>query len=113
MSSIQKPIDDIINHIRKAETEALKRDIKINQIIIDEDLAITNNLYFKSFNRSIKTAAPMIFGLAVDYQKNLKEEGYNFIIGYNPRLDEKQKTLADYTTTELLEELQRRNEENE
>lgn len=113
MSSIQKPIGDIIDHIRKAETEALKRDIKINQIIIDEDLAITNNLYFKSFNRSIKTAAPMIFGLAVDYQKNLKEEGYNFIIGHNPRLDEKQKTLADYTTTELLEELQRRNEENE
>ncbi len=40
-------IKDIYEHIRKAETEAVIRNIKANQIIIDKDLAITNNLYIQ------------------------------------------------------------------
>lgn len=40
-------IKDIYEHIRKAETEAIIRNIEANQIIIDKDLAITNNLYIQ------------------------------------------------------------------
>lgn len=110
MSSIQKIAEDIVDHIYSAYLEAIKREIKINQIIIDQGLAITNHIYFKNVTGIITTMHPMILGLAVVYQENLAKDGYNFIIGYNPRLDEKPKTLADYTTAELLEELQRRNE---
>ena len=106
-------IKDIYDHICKAETEAIIRNIKANQIIIDKGLAITNNLYIQGIDEELKEINPMVLGLAIVYQENLAKDGYNFIIGYNPRLDEKPKTLADYTTRELLEELQRRNEEDD
>lgn len=102
-------IKDIYDHIRKAETEALKRKIKINQIIIDKDLAITNNLYIQGIDEQSKKINPMILGLAIDYQENLrKDDGYNFIIGYNERIDTKNKDiriLANFTKEELLQEL--------
>lgn len=113
MSNIQKIAEDIVGHIYSAYLEAIKSEIKINQIIIDEDLAKTNHIYFKNVNGSIMSIHPMILGLAITYKKNLKKDGYNFIMCFNPTLDKKPKTLADYTTAELLEELQRRNEENE
>lgn len=103
-------IKDIIDHINKAKLEAIIRNIKANQIIIDRGLAITNHIYFTNVDGSMCDCEPMMLGLAVVYQENLAKDGYNFIIGYNPRLDKKPKTLSDYTTTELLEELQRRNE---
>lgn len=106
-------IKDIYEHIRKAETEAVIRNIKANQIIIDKGLAITNHIYFTNVDGSMCDYNPMVLGLAIVYQENLAKDGYNFIIGYNPKLDEKPKTLADYTTRELLEELQRRNEEDD
>ena len=110
---MKKIIEDVLDHIYKAKMEAIKRNIEVNQVNIDEDLAMTNHLYFPNVDGSISETNPMIFGLAINYVKNLRKDGYNFVVGYNPRLDEKQKTLADYTTKELLEELQRRNEENE
>lgn len=106
-------IEDIYDHIYKAYNEAIIRNIKANQIIIDRDLAITNHIYFNNVDGSICDCKPMMLGLAIVYQENLAKDGYNFIIGYNPRVDEKPKTLADYTIAELLEELQRRNEEDD
>ena len=106
-------IKDIYEHIRKAETEAVIRNIKANQIIIDKDLAITNNLYIQGIDENLKEINPMVLGLTIVYQENLAKDGYNFIMSYNPRLEQKIKTLADYTTRELLEELQRRNEEDD
>lgn len=106
-------IEDIYDHIYKAYNESIKRNIKANQIIIDRDLAITNHIYFKNIDGGMCDYNPMIFGLAIDYDKNLRKDGYNFVIGYNSRLDKKPKTLEDYTTAELLEELQRRNEEDD
>lgn len=101
-------IEDIIDHINKAKLEAIKRNIKINQIIIDKDLAMTNHIYFKNVDGNISEANPMILGLSIKYQENLKQDGYNFIIDYNENLDKKPKTLADYTEEELLQELLRR-----
>ena len=104
-------IEDIYEHIYKAHEEAIKRNIKVNQLIIDKGLAITNNLYFTNVDGSMCHYNPRVLGLTIVYQENLAKDGYNFIMNFNPRLDEKPKTLADYTTRELLEELQRRNEE--
>lgn len=106
-------IKDIYDHICRAKTEAIIKNIKANQIIIDKGLAITNHIYFTNVDGSMCDYNPMVLGLAIVYQENLAKDGYNFIMSYNPRLDEKPKTLADYTTRELLEELQRRNEEDD
>ena len=106
-------IKDIYDHICRAKTEAIKRNIEANQIIIDKGLAITNHIYFTNVDGSMCDCEPMMLGLAIVYQENLAKDGYNFIMNFNPRLDEKPKTLADYTTRELLEELQRRNEEDD
>lgn len=68
-------VDNIIDHIRKAQIEAQKQHFKANIIIIDTDLAEMNNLYAPTFY------PPMIMGLEVKYQNNLtKDYGVNFII---------------------------------
>lgn len=100
--------NDIYEHIHEAYNEAIKRNIKVNQIIIDKGLAITNNLYFTNFDGSINESNPMMLGLPIVYQENLSKDGYNFILSYNPKLEQKTKTLADYTIQELFEELQKR-----
>lgn len=106
-------IKDIYDHICRAKKEAIIKNIKANQIIIDKGLAITNHIYFTNVDGSMCDYKPMMLGLAIVYQENLAKDGYNFIMSYNPRLEPKTKTLADYTTRELLEELQRRNEEDD
>lgn len=73
-------IDNIIEHIRKAELEAQKQHFKANTIIIDTDLARTNEIYFPTKD-SYTICPSMIMGLAVQYQNNLTHEfGVNFII---------------------------------
>ena len=68
-------IDNIIDHIRKAQIEAQKQHFKANIIIIDTDLAQMNNLYAPTFY------PPMIMGLEVKYVHNLtKDYGINFAI---------------------------------
>ena len=47
-------IKDIYDHICRAETEAIIRNIKANQIIIDKGLAITNNLYIQGIDEELK-----------------------------------------------------------
>lgn len=73
-------VDNIIDHIRKAQIEAQKQHFKANTIIIDTDLARTNEIYFPT--KDGYTICPsMIMGLAVQYQNNLTHEfGVNFII---------------------------------
>lgn len=73
--------NDIFEHIRKARIEALNREIKANMIIIDRDLAITNELYISDNVCLCGIVRPMILGLEVEYQKDLtKDFGFNFII---------------------------------
>ena len=66
-------IDNIIEHIRKAQLEAQKQHFKANIIIIDSDLAMINN-FCPDYPR-------MIMGLEVKYIHNLTQDyGINFAI---------------------------------
>lgn len=66
-------VENIIEHIRKAQIEAQKQHFKANTIIIDSDLAMINNF--------CPNYPKMIMGLEVKYQRNLtKEFGINFAI---------------------------------
>lgn len=67
-------VEDIIEHIRKAQLEAQKQHFKANTIIIDTELAMINNLSCPNYPR-------MIMGLEVKYQYNLAQDyGINFAI---------------------------------
>ena len=73
-------IDNIIDHIRKAQIEAQKQHFKANTIIIDTDLARANEIYFPTRN-GYAICPSMIMGLAIHYQNNLTHDyGVNFII---------------------------------
>ena len=67
-------IENILDHIRKAINESYKQYIKANTIIIDKDLAMTNNLFNSNY-------PAFIFGLKVQYKEDLaKDFGYNFAL---------------------------------
>lgn len=73
-------IDNIIEHIRKAELEARKQHFKANTIIIDTELAKMNGIYSPSFD-GYSVYPPMIMGLEVKYVNNLtKDYSVNFIV---------------------------------
>lgn len=73
-------IDNIIDHIRKAQIEAQKQHFKANIIIIDTDLARMNEIYFPTRD-GYAICPSMIMGLAIQYKNNLSHDyGVNFII---------------------------------
>lgn len=74
-------IKDLYEHIQKARCEAQKRHIKANMIVIDEELAHTEKLIIPNSSFSYLELPPMIFGLEIKYQKNLKNDyESNFVI---------------------------------
>lgn len=85
-------ISNIYEHIRKAKIQAEKDYIKANTIIIDKDIAKTNNLFYNG-----GMYPPMIMGLKVVYSKNLPDN-VNFIISEGNQVKsefEKFKQLKD------------------
>lgn len=91
-------IDNIIDHIRKAQVEAQKQHFKANTIIIDTELAQMNDLYAPTFE-GYSVYPPMIMGLEVKYQTNLtKDYGVNFIL------------TETHTTNDELSKLRKENE---
>lgn len=110
-TSLAKFEEALITHIQKAQRLTLKKNIKANEIIIDEDLAIINKFAYISIDGSIHQSNTMICGLKVAYEKDLaKDFGYNFILTETTEPQEP-KTLQDYTDEELLKELLRRKEQ--
>lgn len=99
-------IDNIMEHIYKAQIEARKQHIKANTIIIDEELARTENLLIDNY-----IIPPMIMGLEVKYLKHLtKDYGFNFMLADSPTMQDKIKNLElenDYLRAKLkrIEEL--------
>ena len=84
-----KVTNDIVEHIRKAEHEAAMRDFKANMVIIDQDLAISQGFY-----SGLNLYPPMVFGLEVQYAKNLvKDLGANFIISRGDTVEDRIKKL--------------------
>lgn len=91
-------INNIIDHIRKAQIEAQKQHFKANTIIIDTELARMNEVYAPSFD-GYQICPPMIMGLEVKYQNNLtKDYGVNFIL------------TKTFTQNDELSELRKENE---
>ena len=100
--------NNILEHIADGIRYARAKQIKENTIILDKGIAIVNDLYFVE-NSAILHSKPMIMGLEVKYQTNLRNDfGCNFIIGTKANEEEKPKTLSDYTIEELLDEIKKR-----
>lgn len=100
-------IDNIIDHIQIAIEEAYKREIKVNTIIIDREIAYMNHFYINT-GIGYGEVPDAIFGLRVVYA-NLKPYDANFVL--LERKESEQKELQDYTNEELLQELLRREQE--
>ena len=105
---------NIIEHIKKAEKYMLKDHIKAHTIIIDKDVAKVNGFAFISAPRVATEVPTMFLGLKVYYEKNLSDKvgiPCNFVITEKELEPQKEKTLSDYTTDELLDEIRRRTNE--
>ena len=74
---------NIYEHIRKARVEAQRQFIAANTIIIDREIAYTNNLFVQD-NNIISEYPPMIFGMKVLYDNNLPNNA-NFVITQTPK----------------------------
>ncbi|MCR4661661.1 MAG: hypothetical protein K5765_06670 [Clostridia bacterium] len=72
---MNEQINNIIDHIRKAHEEALKKGIETNAIIIDRDIAYCNNLYIDNC-----VINPMILGLKISYSATPLPLNSNFIL---------------------------------
>lgn len=102
---------DLLEHINRCRMEALKKHIEANLIVIDKDVAITNSIYYPT-EYGVNYIPPMIMGMRVDYEKNLRDEyGFNFVISESHL--EPKPTIRDFSTDELLEELRRRTKYDE
>lgn len=104
-------VDNIVSHIEKAREEAIRKLIIANTIIIDEEIAMVNGIYFPYEIGGVKGYSqikPMICGLNVIYKRNMaKEFGFNFAIFKQE--EQKHKTsLSEYSTKELLDEIESR-----
>ena len=72
----------LVEHINAAIREGLKRGIKMNTLIIDEELAATRGFLVKSY-QSITEVPPMMLGMATIYssKKDLPED-VEFMLTY-------------------------------
>ena len=106
-------MDNLIDHIQKAQEQALIHNIKINSILIDKGIAISNGFYDYG-SGIISKISPMVLGLNVVYINNLKDKGVNFALCYIERKEENKMkeikperlVIFDYLTKVLRKELE-------
>lgn len=104
---------DILEHMYKVREYAIYKNIKEAMIIVDRDVAYINQLYIKDVNGGFLTIPECVMGMKVKYESGLADRlGVNFIITEDKHVPEPfTKTLADYSTDELLDEIRRRTSE--
>ena len=115
---MEEKINDLYEHIAKAKEIAIRDGIKANMIIISPSvakvngfpMAVSHTYGMKEFKKEIVEVPPMIMGLEVQYDEIVRDYGAYFIIAEKPKNREK-KSLEDYSTDELLEEIRRRMEQ--
>ena len=128
--AIDSQVTDIYEHMIMAKKEAIKAGIKANLVIISPSVAKVNKFFVKTGGNIIKCndgvhswqyteqcsiaeVPEMILGMKVKYDNLLDEIPANFIICEDPTPEKKEKTLADYSIDELLDEIRRRTNEEE
>ena len=102
---------DIIEHIEKVRKYMLKENIKANTIIIDKEVAKVNGFQYLSAPQTIAYVPTMFMGLQVFYEEDLSKTigiPVNFVITERKIEQPKAKTLSDYSTDELIDEIKRR-----
>ncbi len=112
-------MDNLIDHIREAQEQALIHNIKVNSILIDKGIAISNGFYdvtnLDGLHTDVRKIPPMVLGLNVVYVNNLKDKGANFALCYIERKEENKMEKAeserlvifDYLTKELRKEVEK------
>ena len=111
-------VHDLFDHIQQVKDYALKEGIKANMIIISPSvakvegfsMAIPGSVSSLGVHNEIVSSPTMFMGLEVQYDERVKDYGANFIIAKKPE-KQKVKSLEDYSTDELLEEIRRRMEQ--
>ena len=83
MERFKEKFDNIYEHILEAKKETQKRYIEANTILINQEIAYSNNLFIQD-NDMITEYPPMIFGMKVFYDNNLPNNA-NFIITNSPK----------------------------
>lgn len=91
---------NIYEHIIKAREEALKRNIEANTIIIDKEVAVTNDIYFRDGD-TLRHMKPMIFGMDIQYSKKLPNNA-NFVIGNVERHDSWLNEIGAFETCQCF-----------
>ena len=102
---------NMFEHIRKARQVAFRENIKANTIVIDKEIAKINGFYYWTEEARCLTDVPTsILGLKVKYAENLSDElGIDTNFAILEVKEEKTKTpLSDYSTSELLLEIEKR-----
>ena len=102
---------NFVEHIQKVRKIAFQNGVKANTIFIDKEVAKTNGFTFL-INPELHDVPTMFLGLDVHYSENLSDElgiNSNFALFENKKEERLlPKTLADYSTDELLYEIKRR-----
>ena len=100
-------IQNIYEHIRKAICEAHIKMIEVNTIVLDENFAISNELYVPMTENSYAVCPPMLFGLKVKYAEKLplnanfalinssERSDYERLVKENEKLKKAIKSLKD------------------
>ena len=84
--------ENLIEHIRAAEDEAIRSGIKKNTLIVGKNLALSRGFFVKnSFNTTL-AIPPLVLGLRTAYanEKDLPDD-VSFIIGYSRQSEELQR----------------------
>lgn len=113
-------MDNLIDHIQKAQEQALIHKIKVNSILIDKGIAVSNGFYDAGITGSnelsyVGQIPPMVLGLNVVYVNNLKDKGVNFALCYIERKEKNKMeevkseklVIFDYLTNELRKEVEK------
>ena len=62
--TVKKATDELIESLRKAETEAIRNNIKTNAILLSSEFNLTKSFYY-AIGFHVKEVPPMILGKAV------------------------------------------------
>lgn len=76
--------DEFINHIRKANAEAIRNGIKANTVLINKNMVKVNGFPMQLYG-SFRIMPDMICGMNVYWTKDELPDGYSFAVLEGPK----------------------------